>query len=396
MALCGCRGFWHRFDGEFAKAYDDMNSEAEQNRREQWVDQWRGLLILLVVLGHAVGGAEHFAAVQYAGPLDYVYLFIYCFHMAAFFVLCGMTWSSRRIGFGDFVLKKAFRLIVPYFIWGIFSVCLYVVLSQAFAHATADLTSTRYTGVNALSFPIRILALAHAGGWPGGHGFEVNSVLWFLPCMFTVCMLYYCVDHLIPQKVRQIVLACLLAPVPVLLLHFHIGQGWPWGLRRAFEFLPFVILGRWFFPKSGFSFYKNAPGKRWSLILLGWLVYAALVLMRPHSDNLVIGIVLHVFAMLRTALVVFLSAWTIQASPGCWRSWLICFGTSSLGIMLFHKWFVMAGEMKVVWIRNLFAQNFWLAMTGVLVVTSGAAIAALMMTKVVRRIFPWALGERRR
>lgn len=361
---------------------------------ELWIDSWRGLLILLVVLGHAVGGAEHFSSVQYAGPLDYVYLFIYCFHMAAFFVLCGMTWNSRRIGFGDFIRKKTFRLIVPYFVWGLFSVCLYVLLSQAFTRATDVATSARYTGVNTLSLPTRLLALVHAGGWPGGHGFEVNSVLWFLPCMFTVCILYYCIDKWIPAKTAQIVVACLWVPIPVLLAHGHMGH-WPWGMHRAFEFLPFVILGRWFFPKSGFSLCKDAPKKRMMLILLGWLAYASLVLLRPRSDDLAIGIVLYVFAVLRTALAVFLSAWTIQALPEVWRTWLIFLGTSSLGIMLFHKWFVMAGEMKVVWIRSLFAQGFGIAMVGVLIVTVGAAFAALWMTIIARKFLPWTLGERK-
>ena len=90
--------------------------------RYLWIDAWRGILIILVVLGHAVGGAEHFSSTPHAGALDYVYRLIYGFHMAAFFFLAGMLWRPSGIDFVAFVRKKFHRLMVPYFIWGCISI----------------------------------------------------------------------------------------------------------------------------------------------------------------------------------------------------------------------------------------------------------------------------------
>ena len=72
--------------------------------RERWIDETRGYALLLVVLGHM--GISYFG--QY---------FTTC-HLPLFYFLSGFLFSSRD-AFPVFVKKKAKRLLVPYFCFGI-------------------------------------------------------------------------------------------------------------------------------------------------------------------------------------------------------------------------------------------------------------------------------------
>lgn len=75
--------------------------------RIDWIDLARGLLIISVVMGHSMGGSNLELAIN---------KFICSFHMVAFFFLSGLTISEKSLSkpFKDFILNKAFRLLVPF------------------------------------------------------------------------------------------------------------------------------------------------------------------------------------------------------------------------------------------------------------------------------------------
>ena len=60
----------------------------------KWIDRWKGLLILLVVFGHAVGAAGNLAYGDTADVLLRIRYFIYLFHMPAFFIFAGVCWNA--------------------------------------------------------------------------------------------------------------------------------------------------------------------------------------------------------------------------------------------------------------------------------------------------------------
>lgn len=79
--------------------------------REAWIDRRKGMLILLVVLGHVVGGGGNLAAGSTSNLLLELWLVICIFHMPSFIVLAGLCWkSSPRNSFsvdtGQFVVKR--------------------------------------------------------------------------------------------------------------------------------------------------------------------------------------------------------------------------------------------------------------------------------------------------
>ena len=67
-------------------------------RRIEWVDIFKGLAIILVVIGHATGKYN---------------VFIYQFHMAAFFLISGYTASLDSRGFWETVWNKACSILLP-------------------------------------------------------------------------------------------------------------------------------------------------------------------------------------------------------------------------------------------------------------------------------------------
>ncbi len=80
------------------------------------IDIFKGIVILLVIAGHIVqnslrgGGRDH--------PL---YLWIYLFHMPAFFFCSGFLNKvndiSNFVTARKYVIKKTFRILVPYLVW---------------------------------------------------------------------------------------------------------------------------------------------------------------------------------------------------------------------------------------------------------------------------------------
>lgn len=81
-----------------------------------WADAARGLLILIVVLGHTLqhGDYEH----------NIAWNVIYSFHMAAFFIISGYVSYKSELKWST-LQRRAKQLLVPFFLWSfIKSICL--------------------------------------------------------------------------------------------------------------------------------------------------------------------------------------------------------------------------------------------------------------------------------
>lgn len=65
------------------------------NSRMHYIDVFRGLLMLMVVLGHSIGNTT-----------DPVNMFILSFHMPAFFVLSGMCFKPKT---NDYDISQALK-----------------------------------------------------------------------------------------------------------------------------------------------------------------------------------------------------------------------------------------------------------------------------------------------
>ena len=78
---------------------------SEIKPRKKYIDAVKGFCIILVLFSHAGG-------IPFIGVLTACYMQVY-------FVIAGITYSDRKEEtFGQFTLKKAKRLLVPYAVYG--------------------------------------------------------------------------------------------------------------------------------------------------------------------------------------------------------------------------------------------------------------------------------------
>ena len=98
--------------------------EKRPRERVEWIDSAKGIAILLVVIGHVVGGyTGSYGIPRYQEFIDYIVWIIYTFHMPLFFCLSGYVYRisinriSNRTGYQNFIKKKTRVLMVPYYIF---------------------------------------------------------------------------------------------------------------------------------------------------------------------------------------------------------------------------------------------------------------------------------------
>lgn len=106
-----------------------------EKQRIAWIDIYKGLAIILVVLGHSTG--------KFNG-------YIYQFHMAAFFCISGYTAlkSIEEESFQEFFIKKITTLMIPCFIMVILFGLFYVFLDKINILAIWD--SNNFVGIKLL------------------------------------------------------------------------------------------------------------------------------------------------------------------------------------------------------------------------------------------------------
>lgn len=337
---------------------------------QQWVDRAKGILILLVVLGHVVGAGGNLAGGSTAEGLLAIRKFIYTFHMPAFFLLSGLLWHDNRDRLSEFVFKKAVRLLVPYIVFGLGSV-------MAFA-AT----------VGYANWWQPLVSLCHAGNWPDGEGFRCNSVLWFLPVMFVSVSLMRVLD--VYWSSWMLWLCPILWFLRAVCYRYHIDF-LPWGIISVLWYFPFMIVGRsvsrlkWrhrcvFVNLVCMGFCVVA----YSLVCVFWRLFPArLASWTGFSCSIVMAISASAFVFI----LAYMSFWEKGGRPlGIFFS--IC-GAASLGVMLIHKFPLVFFQEHVSVIRELFRGDLTLAFCGTFVVCVTSLLVSLSGTFLLRRFFPW-------
>lgn len=188
-------------------------------KRSNLIDVVKGIGIILVVFAH----------VYYEKNALVV---IYSFHMPLFFLISGAMFRREKYPcFGPFLKKRVRRLLVPYVIYEVLSICLLYGAERIYV-GMFDIPRTEY-----MEFFRQILI----SNWSGTH---VNQPLWFLPALFLVEVLYY---HLSKMPKPAMGAACVLL----------VSCGWilesgmlpfdnkllPWSLDSALFALGFYALG---------------------------------------------------------------------------------------------------------------------------------------------------------
>lgn len=315
--------------------------QPELKLRDQRLDIAKGLLIVLVVLGHLLEGTNFWSATTVRLPLT----LIYAFHMPAFAFLTGITGSPKSL------VRRAGPLLVL------------LVLFQIL-----------YFGATRILKP--------------GVDFEWNApfwMLWFLLATIWWLLLTPIIDKF-PRAsiVGAAVLAVGVTAVPWI--------GYPLSLGRTIVFLPFYAAG-YVYGKKIFSWSMSAPallkgatvavamsgvaGLYFAHVKHGWF-YGSMSAENLDVDP-VRGLIIRswLLAVASLGIMAFLMLVPRRESPG-----LSTVGRHTLPVFLLHGFIVLGAESYLPGIlahNNITAVAFVITLTaGTVLLTSGPRTNALM------------------
>jgi fucose 4-O-acetylase-like acetyltransferase len=164
---------------ERPRASHSRDAAAPVATRLQWVDQAKGIGILLVVFGHVLAGVRLAGVNMDPQFFKWTWDTIYSFHIPLFFYLSGLFFphSWQRRGLRGVMLSKVDTLVYPYVLWSLLQGLLQVAMSQ---HVNSPVT---------LGEVFSLL-------W------QPRQEFWFLYALFFV-YLYACVLYaVLPPKLR--------------------------------------------------------------------------------------------------------------------------------------------------------------------------------------------------
>ena len=348
----------------------------QKSTKVDWLDRTKAILILLVVLGHVAGMAMHQAIGLERIVWFNVYRFIYGFHMPAFFFLAGMTLHGMPLL--EFVKKKSFRLLVPYFVFGFISIVLYYAMIGCFSVGQA--TDAYYKEAGQPLIWQSLATLIYGAVFPGtDSGFRCNSVLWFLPAVFSTTLVGMSLLRGLSRLKNGVLYEIMVIPL-FLLGYVAIRRSGcpnlPYGFLEVFKYLPFIFAGH----LLGNVRTSGSPLSRCSagclmLFLLAYVIgYAYVPFHNDLTCSFVKWLIFSGAALLATLGTIGLAR--LVALPLLGK-----IGAVSIGIMLVHKWFILA-------LNRVGCKK------GLVVFVLASALS-FALTLAIRHWAPWALGERR-
>lgn len=289
------------------------------------------------------------------------------------------------MGGAGFLKRRATRLIVPYLIFGVLSVLVYHIVDGQ-AQLAANAADNYYVRLGGGGIMTSVISLVHGGGWPDGEGFRCNSVLWFLPCMFSVLCIYYWFDRIVaPMRIQVVVAFGLL--IGYFFLRKYVNCSFPWGLSLVPCYLPFVIFARAMALPECLSL--NGCRRRFlaAMISVLWIIWGMIVYAMPNYYRSWNSIGWYCAFLPITFAGIVLSAWTVQCGSGLCK-WLRILGVSSMGIMLIHKFVILGLQLKVPFIRDALSQGGLVAIVTTCGIAFIATVASCLFSKLpfVRKI----------
>ena len=366
------------------------------------LDIWRGMLMVLVVAGHVAGMAARLVPPEEYGTYAFIFKIIYAFHMPAFFVLAGllmaMSASEGKTPWSDFVWKKARRLLLPYFCFGVLNIVVYHVAIPCFYKIFAS-SSNGYYLHDTMRWWHPWASLFYGAPWPGTDGFRCNSALWFLPCLFSASLLGGATMRFANCISRKFILSPVAILVPVWcvacvagFLGHDVGVQFPMGINALLWQFQFFVLGM----VTGILFKRfGRPARvfRCSIFALSAVlfVYCICAVGNIYYGRSQPGEYLMIVMLGCSGSLVSLEASNFLGAKRGWLvNWLCDIGKESITIMMTHKYPVLIAFAAVVCVKRILPISGIVALASYFVVTAfgvaGSYALAAAIRTAVRRV----------
>lgn len=275
--------------------------EQKEIRRENWIDAAKVIAISIVLLNH---NGIVIPGVNFWGGMFYV---------PAFFLLAGYTYSPKEETYGNFVKRKAKRLLVPYFVANFFMFGFSIVKDLLLGNFAIEKSLLSLIGVfyarnqlfvngyfMTLDFDASLLEMLASMDRNVYLMTNLNAPTWFLPALFLTLI---CGDAICRKTkgkrntlivimfVLFILLPIFQAILPVLL---------PWSLDTLPCFLIFFLMGcilkdvSWFEKQSEQPIIKRLGMVLWLLAMLiaaGLINGSSNLSIRDYGKNCLLSVV---------------------------------------------------------------------------------------------------------
>ena len=224
-----------------------------QKKRIEWVDVLRGMAIICVLLCHYDNPFASFA------PKFCVALF--------FFVSGMMSLSSKKLTATEYIKKQAVRLLIPYAVFSVINAVFYYIFN-------------RQIGVKGIVDIILTFII-------GKRNTLVCASMWFLPCLFIVCVLYKLIADLLKKNIAIVPACFVISAVAKLFFEEPIMV---WSFNHGFKYLIYYAIGAAVFPAvKNIDLAHIFSGKMWQKIaFVIFVVFGLWYAYRMFTNNLLI------------------------------------------------------------------------------------------------------------
>lgn len=346
----------------YLKQLKELNEIAMRKERLHWVDAAKGILIVLVAVGHMIQrGDELGISCSVFDVLKLTELFWSVFYMATFFILSGF-WGKFDLNFKDFIVKKAKVLLLPLIIFSYLGGILHELFYEILKHTY---------NAGALEYPSIMISIDY----------------WFVLALFIAHIFYWGICKLTNKWSIRWAIIALVYVVGVFSLKVWFIPNyacWKW----AMIMMIYLPLGQVF--KKGIQ--------NWWLFVLALISFLGTWMMLYCYD---IGFPYTTGGMKNMDLVRALPSF-ILCTAGSFVFIKLCslikrarvlelIGRNTLAIYVMH-WWIEILAMKVM--RSLFSQGVWVSTAAVLVTLMAAVFIPCLLSELLNRPkLRWTLGK---
>lgn len=347
----------------------------EEKERIYWLDIARAFFIIAIVLGHIF-------------DTGYLRNWLFSFHVPAFFFLSGYCFKYTK-NMSRYLLKKVQTIVVPYFVFSLFSIIIFSIASRIVPRIETVLECDLITNLGTMFF-----------GNSKPDVMKYNSPLWFLPCFFVVSVLGYFVERIVrrySQKVRYVtIIVCVLLGILVSNAEEVIL---PWHFETAVSMMVWYLLGVTF--KESKSLVKKIEkfsSNKIRAILLSLLLILIGVGISILNTRTV-GVRNDHYGMIScyySGAVFGISGFMLISIIICNNRFLEYIGRNSLVILVLHKFPILVFQEMIPVTAKLLGMPDTIGGIICGMLTLGIVIPFTLMAGVlIRKICPWSLGVKK-
>ena len=221
-----------------------METKKVKNGRIDSIDIFRGIGIIIMVMGH----------IGFGSIFDHL---IHAFHMPMFYFISGMFFKAENVDGTrviDFVKKKVYTLIIPYLFFGILLYLIWL----------------KWNWANEVDMYVPLMHFLGRNTW---GGVQISSALWFLTSLFFTEIIYFIMFKIIKNTTifhTVIVVLSIAGNLEMKILPDQL----PWALGPA-------LVGLGFFDIAHVLFSKNntlIAGRLWDIPTKALIVFSFIIM----------------------------------------------------------------------------------------------------------------------